>query len=126
MMDCNCFRSPPGFGDNRNVSIAIPEISLSNMLPSGEMLCPNPPTPRRKSEAATHADDDSISHHYKGGREKEYKLKDGPAVHSFQVGGVGFKSEMEELTCILPMFSQNRIFKGWILESDCWFMKFGQ
>ena len=28
--------------------------------------------------------------------------------------------------CILPMFSQKRIFQDWILEIDCRFRKFGQ
>ena len=56
----------PGFGNNQNVPIGQPGVSLSNMLPNGETLGPNPPIPRRKSESATHADGDSISHHYKG------------------------------------------------------------
>ena len=28
--------------------------------------------------------------------------------------------------CMFPTFSLGRIFKGWVLEIDCWFMKSGQ
>ena len=74
----NGSRMPPGFGDNKDVPIEKPEISLPNMSTNGKMLGPNRTMPRRKSEAATHMGDDSISHHYKGGENQEDKLKAGP------------------------------------------------
>ena len=70
-MEANGLRTPPGFGDNRNVTSAKSEISLSSMLPIGKMLGPKRPTPRKKSASTTHADDDSIPRQYKGGKKKD-------------------------------------------------------
>ena len=55
---------------------AKPKIAHSDTAPNGKMSGPNHPIPRRKSEASAHLGDDSISHHYKGGNQKEDKLKE--------------------------------------------------
>ena len=80
----NGSRTPPGFGDNRKVSSANPEIPLPNMAPNGKMLGANLPTPRRKSEEAIHLDDGSIPHHNKGGKRREDKLKADPKVQALK------------------------------------------
>ena len=70
-MGDNGLRFPPGFGNNRNVLREKPEISLANMLSSDKRLGANPPTPRRKSEAAAHMDGEPIPHLHIGWMRRE-------------------------------------------------------
>ena len=65
----NGLRAPPVFDYNRNVLSDVPPISLPSMVRNNnKTLCPNPPIPRRKSEATAHMDDDTAPHHYEGGQ----------------------------------------------------------
>ena len=98
------------------------------MLPEGRTLGPNPPLPRRKYETTDPSGDVSTSHHRKGGGEWEEELRTDSHGRIFgsrgwiQMGnGVG-----RVCVCILPTFSQKRIFEDWILYIDCWFIKFDQ
>ena len=95
------------------------------MSPKGRMLGANPPFPRRKSEATTHADGDSPPL-IKEARNGMGNIKKTPKARSLKVGLV-YKREMVGTEMrILPMFSQKRIFEDWILEIDCWCMMFGK
>ena len=58
----NGVQMPTGFD-------VIPKIPLGNTIKYDSVPELNPPTPRRKYEAATHSGDDSISNRNKGDRE---------------------------------------------------------
>ena len=84
------------------------------------------PIPRRKSEEAAHEDDDSKSHRHIGCKKWEEKLIADPKCAIFESRDWAQKRNGGTEICILPTFSQKRIFADWILEIDCRLMKFGQ
>ena len=89
------------------------------MSSEDQMLDPNPPLPRRKSEATTHVGDGSKPHHHKGVKKREEDLIAARNVQSPKAD-LGKKGKLGRV-CILPMFSQKRILRDWSLEIECWF-----
>ena len=94
MEENNGLRAPPGLTYRQNVSGGKPETSLSNILPEAQMSDPNPPFPRRQSEATTHAGADPKLHLRKGGGNWKRYLRQISIVLSLEVE-IGYEGGCE-------------------------------
>ena len=84
----------------------------------------NPATSRRKSEAAANAGDDFTPHHHKGGGGQNSLIETPPPMSDLWKSRAGSEENERDEMCILPTFSQKRVFEDWIFDTDCRFGKF--